>query len=74
MLERTRVARREKETAQIDCRAPRHTIRQVTTITTFFLESFCLFPTSERVNISAIIVTTEVHELFANLGAYTIPL
>jgi hypothetical protein len=37
----------------------------VTTITTFFLEAFCLFITSERVSMAAIVVTPEVHEYFA---------
>ncbi len=54
----------------MDCRALRHTIRQVTNITTFFFEAFCLFITSVRLNISAAIVTTEVSNTFvSNKGA-----
>jgi hypothetical protein len=54
----------------MDCRALRHTIRQVTNITTFFFEAFCLFITSERLNIPPIIVTTEVSNTFVgNTGA-----
>jgi len=54
----------------MDCRALRHTIRQVTNITTFFFEAFCLFITSEPVNIYATIVTTEVLNTFVgNKGA-----
>jgi hypothetical protein len=53
---------RAQEIAQMDCRALDTAIRQLTKIVTSFFEAFGLFPTSEPVKISAIVVTSEVHK------------
>jgi len=47
MLERKKVTQREQETPQMDCRAPRSTVRQMTTFRHFF-EAFYLFITSDQ--------------------------
>jgi len=37
-----------EEAGRMDCRANRHSIRQVARITTFFSEAFCFFVTSDQ--------------------------